>query len=372
MSGAIKVEVNQMAKKRGSGSPIGSVHGAPDALKNVKLKNIEHLTQQLKAEVNDSDLSLNEILSKHFGFQVAGQQVEWTLKSGEVVTFTPVTITYEQVLKDTTVTFEVNGRDQELLTKESLSDLNSMINQQYLPAIGRKVSNKIDILDGSRRRARFLLEEGALNSFKMLITEAEISVSDAKELARQLQAVKEHSLREVGLRCLSLREEYKNLHGKVMTQELLANELGLSQSKISKAINAASIDDGLIKLFPDVSILSHTDYVLLNKVETKITSPLDLQSFIEVIQEKQRSIEGGLNQDDYKSSLISIIKEQIKLVEPPKQKDEVLITLADFNSKNVYARKRSKGRSFSYEFSRLPDSTQEKLDQAIRQVLSEN
>ncbi|WP_423218938.1 ParB family protein [Vibrio vulnificus] len=45
------------------------------------------------------------------------------------------------------------------------------------------------------------------------------------------------------------------------------------------------------------------------------------------------------------------------------------LPLAQFNSKGVFARKRVKGRNFSYEFGRLSKDVQSELDQAIAAVL---
>ena len=45
--------------------------------------------------------------------------------------------------------------------------------------------------------------------------------------------------------------------------------------------------------------------------------------------------------------------------------------LAQFDSKGMFARKRVKGRNFSYEFGRLSKEMQDKLDSAIAKVLEE-
>ncbi len=45
--------------------------------------------------------------------------------------------------------------------------------------------------------------------------------------------------------------------------------------------------------------------------------------------------------------------------------------LAHFDSKGMFARKRVKGRNFSYEFGHLSKEVEEKLDAAIANVLSD-
>lgn len=94
---------------------------------------------------------------------------------------------------------DVNGRDQSLLTKESLVDLDSLEFQQFYPAVGREIDGHIDVLDGSRSRAWFLLQESRVKTFRVLVIQEELSTADAKALAKQLQTAKEHNQREIGL-----------------------------------------------------------------------------------------------------------------------------------------------------------------------------
>lgn len=44
-------------------------------------------------------------------------------------------------------------------------------------------------------------------------------------------------------------------------------------------------------------------------------------------------------------------------------------SLWSFDDKNTYARKRIKGRGFSYEFNRVPKELQELLDSKINEIL---
>ncbi|TOO76575.1 chromosome partitioning protein ParB, partial [Vibrio parahaemolyticus] len=146
-----------MAKKRG-GSPLGNTPGAVEAQQSAAKANLTTLTQQLTAELDRAGTNAAEFLREQFGIESVGQSVVWQLASGNSATFNEVTLSYEQVRDETFVTFDVNGRDQSLLTAESLSDLNSLEFQQFYPAVGRQIDGKIDVLDGSRRRAWFLLQ----------------------------------------------------------------------------------------------------------------------------------------------------------------------------------------------------------------------
>lgn len=353
-----------MAKKRG-GSPLGNTLGAAEAQQTAAEANLNSLTRQLSSELERTGHSVADYLQKQFGIESVGQSMQWQLASGQTATFNEVKLTYEKVRDTTYVTFDVNGRDQTMLTKESLQDLDSLEFQQFYPAVGREVDGKIDILDGSRRRAWFLLQEGTIKEFRILITQDDLSIADAKALAKQLQTAKEHNLREIGKQCLAIKKANQNI-----TQAEIAAQVGLSQAGVSKAIKAANISDQLVKLFPVVNALSHPDYTLLDKVMKVCGEAESLTNFVSDIDKKFVNIQPEYSAEDQKDLIISLIKSELKIVEDKKNTDKAEVTsLAEFNSKSMFARKRVKGRSFSYEFSRLPKSLQDELDSAIAQVL---
>ncbi|MGR5320265.1 ParB family protein [Vibrio sp. DNB22_19_1] len=356
-----------MAKKRG-GSPLGNALGAAEAQQAAAEANLSSLTRQLTSELEKSGHSAAEYLQKQFGIESVGQSMQWQLASGKSANFNEVILSYEQVRDDTYVTFDVNGRDQSLLTKESLQDLNSLEFQQFYPAVGREIDGKLDILDGSRRRAWFLLQEGRVKEFRILVTQDDISIADAKALAKQLQTAKEHNLREIGKQCVAIQQANEGI-----TQAEIAAQVGLSQAGVSKAIKAASVDDNLVKLFPVVNALSHPDYTLLDKVMKACGDDVNLTEFVRRIGKKIVNIQAEYSTQDQKDVIISAIKAELKITEAKQEKDKAeVMTLAQFSNKSMFARKRVKGRNFSYEFSRLPKSLQDDLDHAIAQVLEKH
>ncbi|MFA1563123.1 ParB family protein [Aliivibrio fischeri] len=357
-----------MAKKRGNQSPLGNAVGAQQAQQNAAKSNLESLTKQLSSELEKAGENTTEFLASHFGFESVSQSIEWTLASGAKALFNEVILSHAQVKKDTVVTFHVNGRDQSLLTKESLEDLNSLEFQQFYPAVGRQVDGKIDVLDGSRRRAWFLLQEGRIKEFRILVTNDELSMADAKALAKQLQTAKEHNQREIGLQCKVLMDsgEY--------TQEDIAKMIGISRPAVSKALKAASIDARIIALFPVVNELSHADYSVLGKVMSVFSDDgKSLSIFIKKIEEKVVNVQPEHCHDEAKDLLISAIKLELKVAESKKEKAEIAVTkLAEFDAKGMFARKKVKGRNFSYEFGRLSKEVQAELDRVIMEVLDKN
>lgn len=355
-----------MAKKRG-GSPLGNAPGSQEAQQSAAKATLTTLTQQLTTEMEKAGTNAAEFLQARFGIESVGQSMSWQLASGNMATFNEVTLSYEQVRDKTLVTFDVNGRDQSLLTAESLSDLNSLEFQQFYPVVGRETEGKIDILDGSRRRAWFLLQKGRVKTFRILVTKDKISVSDAKVLAKQLQTAKEHNLREIGQQCIAIKAANAEI-----TQAEIAKQVGLSQAGVSKAIKAASIDENLIKLFPIVNALSHPDYTLLDKVMKACEEKKQIVRFVEKIKESFVNIQAEYSVEDKKDAIIASIKAELKVAEAKKETDKAAITpLAQFDSKGMFARKRVKGRNFSYEFGRLSKELQDKLDEAIAKVLAE-
>ncbi|MDZ1246480.1 ParB N-terminal domain-containing protein, partial [Klebsiella pneumoniae] len=83
-----------------------------------------------------------------------GRSQVFTLKTGRKVTFRFVRVPASEVESKTFVNQENNGRDQLALTRESLKSIIQTIKfQQFFPCIGIKQSERIEILDGSRRRA---------------------------------------------------------------------------------------------------------------------------------------------------------------------------------------------------------------------------
>ncbi|WP_194091454.1 ParB family protein [Vibrio hibernica] len=354
-----------MAKKRGAISPLGNTVGSQAAQQGATQSNIESLSRQLTTEVEKSGQSVHDFLAQQFGINAVGQSMVWELASGTKATFHEVTLSYEQVKNDTKVTFDVNGRDQSLLTKESLQDLDSIQFQQFYPAVGHEVNGKIDVLDGSRRRARFLLEEGKLDQFKILVTKDALSTADAKALAKQLQTAKEHNLREMGMQCLALKKSNDEI-----TQAEIAQQLGLSQAGVSKAIKAANVDAKLVSLFPVVNDLSHPDYALLDKVMKAFSDKVSFTSFVKTIQKKSVNIQAEYSLEDQKDALLLAIRTELKIAEAKLENDKAEVTpLAEFDTKGLFARKRVKGRNFSYEFGRLPKKVQDELDKAIEAVL---
>ncbi|HGB6405985.1 TPA: ParB family protein [Salmonella enterica subsp. enterica serovar Oranienburg] len=309
--------------------------------------------RQLNSQATAEDLSSTE-RTQYF-----------TLKTGRKVKFSFVSVPASEVSDKTFVNQDINGRDQSALTKESLKEIiNTIRSQQFFPCIGVRNGEQIEILDGSRRRAAAIHVHGALD---VMVTADKLNAGEARQLAKEIQTAKEHNIREIGLRLLKLKESG-------MSQKDIAQSEGLSAAKVTRALQAASVPQELISLFPVQSELSLSDYKTLAEIDSHLADKnISYYSLISNISESLDVIisDDHIAEDERKNGILKIIQQgSLSLLNPP-LKDKVMITpLWNFSEKDKYARKKVKGRNFSYEFSRLTKEVQQELDQAITDVLN--
>ena len=103
-----------------------------------------------------------------------GDVKTFTLKSGKQAKFVKTVVLSGEIESKTFVDSSVNGRDQAMLSPESVSDISRTIKlQQFFPAIGREVNGRIEILDGTRRRAACIYNNV---KFEILITKDDIEL----------------------------------------------------------------------------------------------------------------------------------------------------------------------------------------------------
>lgn len=289
----------------------------------------------------------------------------FTLKSGAQARFVLTKFLHDDIEAQTFVDAAVNGRDQAFLTRESVSDISRTIRlQQFFPAIGREVDGRTEILDGSRRRAACLYNGTA---FEVLVTRDALSLSDARQLAADIQTAKEHTLRELGKRL-------KLMYPADMNQSDIAAAEGLSAAKVTRAFQAAAVPEEIIAVFPSVSELSISDYQILlevtDRARTRGISTEELTGHVRARIKSDAHYDRG--DPTYKAKIISYFRAES--AEPKKGsvgKKVVTEKLAEFADKKQFARKKtdSDKRVVTYEFSRLSAACQAELDAAVRSVI---
>lgn len=284
----------------------------------------------------------------------------FTLKSGKQVKFISTIVLGGDIELKTFVDPTVNGRDQTMLTAESVSDISRTIKlQQFFPAIGREVNGRIEILDGTRRRAACIFNQ---TKFEILVTKNEISITDARQLAIDIQTAREHSLRELGKR-------FEVMYGNGMTKEEIARAENISPAKVTRAFQAAAVPDEMVAVFPVINDISIADYQLLLQVaEDTRAKGISVSEFMESVQKRISEI-GNTILD--KKDILAIIRSEGKSLKPVKAKQIETEKLCEFTDRNQYARKKTdqKKRLVVYEFSRISPTLQAEIDDAIKKIM---
>lgn len=289
----------------------------------------------------------------------------FTLASGKKVDFTLQIVPTSDIAELTYVDQTINGRDQNALTPESLKDITKTIKlQQFFPCIGVQIGNRIEILDGSRRRAAAILSQTPL---KVMVTKTTITSDDARQLAHDIQTAKEHNIREIGLRLLTLKNAGLN-------QKEIAEKEGISQAKVTRALQAASVSSIILSIFPVQSELKFNDYKALANIEDLLNSKgIETDFLIQHIRDDVNTIKSmpGLVEDEVNQLILNAIKKASSMLAAVSHPEKAMVSpLCHFQDKDKFARKRVKGRMFSYEFNRLSKQVQDDLDSAILSILS--
>lgn len=289
-----------------------------------------------------------------------GNARTFTLKSGKQVKFISTIVLAGDIESKTFVDPAVNGRDQTMLTPESVSDISRTIKlQQFFPAIGREVNGRVEILDGTRRRAACIFNQ---TKFEILVTKDEISIADARQLAIDIQTAREHSLRELGKR-------FEVMYGKGMTKEEIARAENISPAKVTRAFQAAAVPDEMVAVFPDINDISIADYqFLLQVAEDARAKGISVSELMESVQKRISEI-GNTTLD--KKDILAIIRSEGKSLKPAKVKQIETEKLCEFTDRNQYARKKTdqKKRLVVYEFSRISPVVQAEIDDAIKKIM---
>lgn len=289
----------------------------------------------------------------------------FTLKSGAQARFVLTKILHDEIETQTFIDATVNGRDQAFLTRESVSDISRTIRlQQFFPAIGREVDGRTEILDGSRRRAACIYNGTA---FEVLVTRDALSLSDARQLAVDIQTAKEHTLRELGKRL-------RLMYPEDMNQSEIASAEGLSAAKVTRAFQAAAVPDEIIAVFPSVSELSINDYrILLEITEKAWARHITTDALVNCVRCRMKeNASYDISEPAYKNMIISYFRiESYGTGKALGRKKIVTEKLAEFTDKKQFARKKidAEKRVVTYEFSRLSAACQAELDAAVRSVI---
>jgi len=291
----------------------------------------------------------------------------FTLASGHKVLFQLETIPAEEVEIRTYVDQSINGRDQSALSAESLEDITRTLqHQQFFVTIGRLIGERIEILDGSRRRAAALLCGVGL---KVMYTKSELSVDDARQLAADIQTAKEHNLREIGLRLKAIKASGKS-------QKEIALSERLSEAKVTRAMQAADVPQDMLVVFPVQSELTYPDYkLLLNAMEVADSKNVPRDEMVTEVQAAAEKIRSqDLSAEDYKNQVVGIYRDYAAALTRKKAANKpVTVPLKIFEDSRVFARKitNEQTRKVTYEFGRISNEANQRIEEAVRKILED-
>lgn len=290
-----------------------------------------------------------------------GQKKEFTLHSGNKVSFIKAKIPHKRIQDLTFVNQKTNVRDQESLTEESLADIIKTIKlQQFFPVIGREIDGRIEILDGTRRRASAIYAGADL---EVLYSKEYISTLDARKLANDIQTAKEHSIRELGIGLNFLK-----VSG--MSYKDIAKKENLSRAKVTRAFQAASVPQEIISLFPIASELNFNDYkILFNYYKGLEKANESLSSTLPILKEEIKDLDTNLPPDIYKKEILNIIKKSKNRKQNPSLKVDSLFISKD--KRTYIKRKENKtNRTLIFTLSKINKTVQREIDEAIRDIIS--
>ena len=165
------------------------------------------------------------------------------LHSGKVVEFSLKTIPYNEIESDTFVDEDINGREQALITADSIQEItDTFVDNQFYAAYGYITDEgKIGLADGSRRRKTAIQTKSNL---EIWVSEEPVDPADLVILAQNLQSAREHNMREEGRKFKTIIKQ------KGIKQTEVADIVGRHRSYISRCIDALDLDIEMLLLFP--------------------------------------------------------------------------------------------------------------------------
>jgi ParB/RepB/Spo0J family partition protein len=280
----------------------------------------------------------------------------------------------ENIESKTIVTESGNERLQDVLDTDSLSDIlvTMKITGQSFAGIGfNRPCGMIEVLDGSRRRMSCIL---AAKPFKVYVTDSTLSVSDLDFLKSVFDSQKELSQYE---KAIAMRARFyaMNSDNKVMTQKDFADveskRIGrpVSERSVSNALTMASVPDEIIRIFPDVSMLSNRLAVDLMKSVRKFSFD---PGIVEIFEKELTALADSLDAlksdhpvwlEKFKVGVKEAHKNIIGITSTKKTVKPVFLYKKDTHT---YIKKKDNGnRKVTFEVSRVPSYVIDEIEKFI-------
>ncbi|MCV4613864.1 chromosome partitioning protein ParB, partial [Escherichia coli] len=127
---------------------------------------------------------------------------------------------------------------------------------------------------------------------------------------KDVQTALQHSIREIGLRLMRMKNDG-------MSQKDIAAKEGLSQAKVTRALQAASAPEELVALFPVQSELTFSDYQTLCAVGDQMGNKnLEFDQLIQNISPEINDILSieEMAEDEVKNKILRLITKEASLL----------------------------------------------------------
>ncbi|EGM2645689.1 peptide transporter [Salmonella enterica] len=291
----------------------------------------------------------------------------FTLHNGRKLEAEHIIVPAEKVKLETAV-HPLNPRNQEALSENSVRDILEQIEARGVDTEGVAVKRNgvFLLIEGSRRR--FCCIQSA-KDLPLWVLPDELSPEDINSIITAAQTSRRFSYREVGFQYLQKMEE----HGFV-TNEELANFLGISHVSVSKRVQAAKIDNSLITLFPDYEGIPNSYYNRLSRLQRYVEKNLfSLEEVVDNVRQEIRDLDISDITEAQKTVIekITMVVEQLDIKPPSKGWDTR--DLALFDNKDKYARisRNASGRKIRFEFNRINSNLIAEIEEFIKLKLSE-
>ncbi|CAH7375919.1 Chromosome (plasmid) partitioning protein ParB [Vibrio chagasii] len=309
------------------------------------------------------------------------------LSGNRSVIFDLVEIPWDQI-ESRTIPHDVNDREQEALTEESLSDIIPLLSKQgnTSPAYANLLEDTdvLEIVDGSRRRMSCVL---AKVPYRVFVAREHITLEDAKYLDKIGQASKPLSYREIGIARLVEWERVDDDGARVyqdrksLAVALFGGEYTDSEYQmLVDQLRFAAISQKLLSLVPNYNSLTVAQYKKISKFDSLLAEYAQGQQMdvVEVLNRFATESTENLNVvresntdsakltkeliDELENLVYSFISVEVAPTIP-------FVPLVEFTSRKKRAQKREAGNTLTFKFSHLGKRDSAKIEAAILEVL---
>lgn len=316
-------------------------------------------------------VNVDEVLARELGLKFAGE-ITFTLRNGEEKEFEIVQIVGKENILSRTSVPKINGRLQDELSIESMSDIYPLIkeNGQTFPAIGwvpDRETGIIDVLDGSRRRMCCYLSD---QPYTIYVAKGPLTYSQAQYISMVSRLTKSLSYHEEGVALIDLMERES-----IEDVKSLAEKLGEPVTTLQHKVNAGRLPDELLSVFPNFNSMSGESFKLLHSFSIKVDKAnLEYCQIIERAMSRLDEIQSddGLSFADRNRKILKALSDSLgELTKGGRASAPKPVPLSQFKDKNKKATILSTKNKTDIVLKRIPKEKIQLIEEFLKDVLSD-